>query len=57
VGVDALHDPSTLAVVVGDGIRGEGVESAFLSGLAGAGYLARFAARDEAAASASASAA
>jgi len=48
VGVDALYDPSALAVVVGDGIRGEGVESAFLSGLAGAGYLTRLAARGEA---------
>ena len=57
VGVDALHDPSALAVVVGDGIRGEGVESAFLSGLAGAGHLARLAARGEGVALGSASAA
>jgi photolyase PhrII len=47
VGVDALHDPVASAVVVGDGIRGGGVESAFLSGLAGAGHLARAAARRE----------
>lgn len=57
VGVDALHDPSASAVVVGDGIRGGGVESAFLSGLAGAGYLARLAACGEAAPLAAVSAA
>lgn len=49
VGVDALCDASALAVVVGDGVRGEGVESAFLSGLAGAGHLLRQAARGVAA--------
>lgn len=44
-GVDALCEEPALAVVVGDGVRGEGVESAFLSGLAGAGHLLRHAAR------------
>ncbi len=57
VGVDALHDPSASAVVVGDGIRGGGVESGFLSGLAGAGHLMRAAARRESREQASASAA
>lgn len=41
VGVEALFDPDAWAAVVGDSIRGDGVESAFLSGVAGAGYLMR----------------
>jgi photolyase PhrII len=44
VGVDALFDDQRQVAVIGDGIRGDGVESAFLSGLAGAGYLLRHAA-------------
>jgi photolyase PhrII len=41
VGAEALFDPDAWAAVVGDSIRGDGVESAFLSGVAGAGYLMR----------------
>lgn len=44
VGVDALFDHQRQVAVIGDGIRGDGVESAFLSGIAGAGYLLRRAA-------------
>lgn len=44
VGADALFDHRRQVAVVGDGLRGDGVESAFLSGVAGAGYLLRHAA-------------